>query len=173
MDLRSRFVSLFRPLRLFLVLALLTPGAALAADAKLGALEIHHPWARPTTGSTGAAYFTITNTGTADDALLRAEAAVAPKVQIHTMTMDGMVMRMRELDRLALPAGQTVAAAPGGIHIMLIGLKAPLVRGDTFSMTLVFEKAGSVDVTVDVQTPEEARKSQSGASDMPGMKDMH
>lgn len=173
MDLRSRLVSLFRPLPLLLVLALLAPGAAVAADAKAGALEIHHPWARPTTGGTGAAYFTITNTGTADDALLRIETSAAPKAQIHTMTMDGMVMRMRELDRLALPAGQTVAAAPGGIHIMLIGLKAPLVRGDTFSMKLVFEKAGSVDVTVDVQTPEEMRKAGSDTGGMPGMEGMH
>lgn len=148
---------------------------ALAQDYKLGSLDIHHPWARPSAGQTGAAYFIIENKGKADDALVSVESGVADKVQIHDMTMDGMVMRMRRLEKLPLPAGQTVRVAPGGLHIMLIGLKAPLKDGDMFPMRLVFDKAGPIDVSAHVQTLEEMRKGEAkagmpaGMSDMPGM----
>lgn len=171
-----------RLLSVFLALVFLGFFAAPPAFAhayKLGTLDIHHPWARPAVGKTGAVYFVIKNSGTTADALVRVETDVAEKAQIHTMTMDGNVMRMRELDRLEIPAGQSVAVAPGGIHIMLIGLKAPLKAGDKFPMKLVFEKAGAVDVSVYVQTPEEMRKGEEqpsgsgGMEGMPGMEGMH
>ncbi|HEY4344893.1 MAG TPA: copper chaperone PCu(A)C [Parvibaculum sp.] len=145
---------------------LAAPGLAAAHEYKLGSLEIGHPWARPSTGKTGAAYFTIKNNGAAEDTLTGVEADISAKVQIHDMEMDGTIMRMRKLDKLALPAGQTVKVAPGGLHVMLIGLKAPLKDGDKFPMRLTFAKAGSVDVSVDVQTPEKA------AAGMPGMDQM-
>lgn len=126
-------------------------GAAQAQDYKLGTVEIANPWARPSTGKTGAAYLTLTNQGTSDDALVSAESDAAAKVQIHDTTMDGNIMRMRKLDSLPLPAGQTVKVTPGGVHIMLIGLAKPLVEGDTLAMRLVFAKAGQIDISVPVQ----------------------
>lgn len=171
------------PLRsLALALALLggvvlSAGPALAHSYKLGSLDIHHPWARPTTGNTGAAYFEIANAGKSDDTLIAIESDVARSVELHTTIMDGTVMRMRKLDRLPLPAGKTVKAAPGGLHIMLVGLKAPLKDGDQFPMRLVFEKAGRIEVSVHVQTPEEMRRGEMkgtpSPTDRPGMGDMH
>ncbi|MEN6541547.1 copper chaperone PCu(A)C [Parvibaculum sp.] len=178
-SLPAHFARLGRALAVLMCLGVFAAPAAFAHAYKAGALDIHHPWARPTTGQTGAVYFVLKNGGTTDDALLRVETDVADKAQIHTMTMDGTVMRMRELDKLDIPAGKTVAVAPGGIHVMLIGLKAPLKSGDKFPMKLVFEKAGSVEVSVYVQTPEEMRKGEenasggAGMSDMPGMEGMH
>jgi len=83
--------------------------------------------------------------------LLSATTAVAAAVQMHTMAMDGDVMTMREVDAVDLGAGQTVEFKPGGFHLMLMGLKAPLKLGDKFPMTLRFEKAGKVEVMVHVQ----------------------
>jgi copper(I)-binding protein len=164
----SRFLTATAAIALgLLVSGLFAPGLARADSYSAGALKIDHPWARPSMGKTGAAYFTIENSGASDDALTAVEAGVADKVQIHDTTMEGNVMRMRKLDALALPAGQTVKVAPGGIHIMLIGLKAPLTKGETFPMRLVFEKAGAIDVSVSVETPGEGEES------MPGMGGMH
>jgi copper(I)-binding protein len=155
--------------RIFAALFVLAAAAFAAAPAsaqeyKLGTLVIEHPWARPSAAETGAAYFVIHNKGDAADALLRVETDAARQAEIHDMMMDGTVMRMRKLDKLEIPAGKSVSVAPGGLHIMLIGLKAPLKAGDEFSARLVFEKAGSVDVSVQVQTPEEKSKDTHGMS---------
>jgi copper(I)-binding protein len=152
-----------------LMLAVGLTGAAAIAQAQdydQGTLTISNAWARPSAVKTGAVYFTLTNHGTADDALIRVEGDVAEKVQIHEMKMDGMVMRMRKLDRLPVPAGKVVEVAPGGTHIMLIGLAAPLVEGHSFPLTLVFDKAGSVEITVPVRSAADAA---SGAKPMSGM----
>lgn len=117
----------------------------------VGNIEVVHPWARPSTVKTGATYFQLINKGKSDDALMEVKGDVADKIEVHTMTMDNNIMRMRKVDRLALPAGKTVAIEPGGLHIMLIGLKKPLVVGEKFPLHLVFEKAGGVDVVVHVQ----------------------
>ena len=135
--------------------------ATLAASAhsyKLGEIDIDHPNARPTVAgqSVGAGFMTLVNKGGADR-LLSAKTAVAASVQMHSMSMDGNVMKMRQLDALELPAAQTVELKPGAFHLMLVGLKAPLKAGDTFPMTLKFEKAGEVVVTVNVETPEPAK----------------
>lgn len=162
--------SSFRPIAigvLLLAACLGATGPALADDYKLGSLAILHPWARPSTGKTGAAYFTIENSGKADDALIAVETSVAAKAEIHTMTMEDMVMRMRKLDRLPLPGSQTVKVAPGGLHVMLIGLTAPLKVDDRFPLRLIFEKAGSIEVSVHVETPEKAGGGMSGMGHMP------
>ena len=135
--------------------------ATLAASAhsyKVGSIDIDHPNARPTAAgqSVGGGFMTFVNKGAADR-LLSATTAVAASVQVHSMTMDGNVMKMRQLDALELPAGQTVELKPGAYHLMLVGLKAPLKAGDTFPMTLKFEKAGEVVVTVNVEQPEPAK----------------
>jgi hypothetical protein len=95
---------------------------------------------------------TITNTGAAADRLVSASSPAAGKVEIHEMSMQDNIMKMRELPRgLPIEAGKTVSLSPGGYHLMLLGLKAPLKKGDKITVTLNFEKAGKVDVTLDVE----------------------
>src|SRR5258708_28829090 len=130
----------------FFVLAALP---ALAHDYKLGALEISHPWTRatPPTAQAGGGFLVLTNTGTTPDRLVAVKSPAADKAEIHEMKMDGNVMRMRELDKgLEIPPGATVELKPGGFHIMFMGLKAPFAKDTKVPLTLVFEKAGSIDV---------------------------
>lgn len=173
----SSFGRITAPLSALLLVALALFGGASAQahEYKAGALSVEHPWARPSAAQTGAAYFVIRNEGKEDDTLLRIESDVARTVQVHEMKMEGTIMRMRAVERLVVPAGGSVALTPGGLHVMLIGLKAPLKDGDRFPMKLVFEKAGAVEVSTYVQTPEEMRKEEHGAGgmgNMPGM-EMH
>ncbi|MBC8055378.1 MAG: copper chaperone PCu(A)C [Rhizobiales bacterium] len=121
---------------------------------KLGDIDIGHPYARATVPGqpTGGGYLKLDNKGR-DDKLLSARAAVSASVELHSMRMEGDVMRMRQVEGIALPAGQKVALEPGGLHIMFVGLKAPLKVGDKFPMTLKFEKAGEVEVIVNVEAP--------------------
>jgi periplasmic copper chaperone A len=136
------------------LLLVLLPDLALGADYKLGPLEINHPWARATapTAPAGGGFLSITNKGTTPDRLIAIRSTVAQQSQLHEMKMEGNIMRMRELDHgLAIPAGATVTLAPGGYHVMLIGLKTPLKQGSRVPVTLVFEKAGSIDIELDVQ----------------------
>lgn len=114
-------------------------------------ISVTGAWARPTTGKTGAAYLDIGNAGAEADRLVAVTSPVAPDAQIHDMQMDGTIMRMRKLDGLDIPAGGHVAIAPGGTHIMLIGLAAPLVEGDRIALHLTFEKAGAMDVMAEVR----------------------
>jgi copper(I)-binding protein len=135
---------------LFAVLAL----PALALDYKLGAIEIGQPWARatPSTAEAGGGFLAITNTGTTLDRLIAVKSPAADKVEIHEMKMDGNVMRMREVEKgIEIPPGATVELKPGGFHIMFMGLKAPFAKDAKVPATLVFEKAGSIDVELLVQ----------------------
>ena len=120
-----------------------------------GALKIDHPWARPTLPGqrTGAGYLSIHNTGSTADRLLGGSTPAAAAVEVHEMRMDGDVMRMRELKTLELPPGKPVTLAPGGLHLMLTGLKAPLKIGDKLSVKLRFEKAGEVELVFQVENP--------------------
>jgi periplasmic copper chaperone A len=145
-------MTLFRLMITLLVVTLLAGGAQ-AHDYKLGTLEIGHPWARatPPTAPAGGGYLTITNTGTAPDRLVGIKSPAAATIQVHEMKMEGNVMRMREVEGgLEIPAGATVTLAPGGVHLMMMGLKAPLKQGERVPLTLVFEKAGSIDVELAV-----------------------
>ena len=139
-------------------------GAASAHDYKAGAIAIGHPYARATAAGqpTGGGFLKLANGG-ADDKLLSATAGVSASVELHEMKMEGDVMRMRQVDGIALPAGKSVELRPGGFHIMFVGLKAPLKAGDKFPMKLKFEKAGEVEVTVNVEAP-------GAAAAMDGMK---
>ncbi|HTE35053.1 MAG TPA: copper chaperone PCu(A)C [Reyranella sp.] len=126
---------------------------AAAHDYTLGSLKIGHPWARatPPTAPSGGGFLTVTNTGTTADRLVSAASPAAGQVQIHEMKMDGTIMRMRELENgLEIPPGATVALAPGGLHLMMMGLKAPLKEATRVPVTLVFEKAGKIDVELQV-----------------------
>jgi copper(I)-binding protein len=100
----------------------------------------------------GAAYLAVSNAGSEADRLLGARSGVAARVELHTHANDNGVMRMRPLDGgIEVPAGGTAALAPGGDHIMLMDLKAPLAEGDSFPLTLVFERAGEITVDVKVK----------------------
>ncbi|MDP1960579.1 MAG: copper chaperone PCu(A)C [Reyranella sp.] len=142
-----------RRLSLAAAIALLAVPAA-AHDYKLGTLEISHPWTRatPATAQSGGGFLTITNKGTMPDRLVAARSGASDRVEIHEMKMDGNVMRMRELEKgLEIPAGATVMLKPGGFHIMFMGLKAPFAKDAKVQVTLVFEKAGSLDIALDVE----------------------
>ena len=122
-----------------------------AAGYRAGDISIIDPHARPTVPGQpgGAAYVTLENTGGSADRLVGVTSPVARSAEIHTMRMDGDVMRMREAGELPLPPAAKVEMKPGmGYHIMLIGLKQPLQAGATFPITLTFEKAGKVEVPV-------------------------
>jgi periplasmic copper chaperone A len=123
----------------------------LTAAAQAGDVQIKDAWARATPGGaqTAAAYVTIEST--AGDRLTGASTPAAQKAELHSMTMDGNVMKMRQVDAIDLPAGQAVTLKPGGYHIMLTGLAQPLKEGQSFPLTLTFAKAGTQDVTVTVQ----------------------
>ena len=126
---------------------------ASAALAQNNQLEVSNAWARATPGKaeTGAAYLTI-QSPTADR-LLSVSSPVAKKAELHTMSMEGMVMKMRPLAGPDIPAGQPVTLKPGGEHIMLEHLDAPLREGQSFPLTLTFEKAGTRTVTVAIEKP--------------------
>jgi len=130
---------------------------AAARDYKVGAIQIQHPWARPTSAGAqvGGGYMTLVNTGKTPDRLLDGSTPAARTFEIHEMSMAGGIMKMRRLDQgLALAPGATVALKPGGYHIMLIGLSKPLKLGEKVPATLRFEKAGEVKVEFTVEQPQ-------------------
>ena len=114
-------------------------------------LEVSNAWARATAAKAenGAAYLTILSP--TPDRLLSASSPAAKQTELHTLEMAGMVMKMRPVAGLDIPAGQPVALKPGGEHIMLIGLQQPLREGQSFTLTLNFEKAGARTVSVAVE----------------------
>ena len=145
---------MFRNKRNVFIAATLLASAAWAQDYKLGSLEISQPWTRATapTAKAGGGFVTITNKGTTPDRLIAARSTASAKSEIHEMKMDGNVMRMRELDKgVEIPPGATVTLKPGGYHIMFMELKAPFAKDAKVPVTLVFERAGSIDVPFTVQ----------------------
>jgi periplasmic copper chaperone A len=134
--------------------SLLLAGAAIAQTvAPPSQIEVKDAWARATPGKAenGAAYLTIVSP--ASDRLTGVSTPIAKQAELHNMTMDGGVMKMRPLADVDLPANQPVTLKPGGVHIMLMGLNRPLKPGDSFALTLSFEKAGKREVTVAVGKP--------------------
>ncbi len=128
---------------------------AQAHEFRIANIKIAHPYARSTApGQTnGGAFLSLENAG-ADDRLLSVDATeVASSAELHQMAMEGDVMRMRQLDAIDVPTGKPVSLRPGSLHVMLLGLKAPLKEGGKFAMKLRFEKAGEVTVTVHVEKP--------------------
>jgi copper(I)-binding protein len=128
---------------------------------KVGELDIAHPFAIATVqGQTvGGVFFKhIENKGSSPDRLIAASVskAVAERTELHTMNTENDVMRMRQVKAIELPAKKTVSMTRGllkdGYHVMLMGLKAPLKVGDKLPLKLTFEKAGDVEVIVNVET---------------------
>ncbi len=154
-----------RSLALISVFCLALIGAAQAQSA--ADIAISHAWARatPSSAHNGAVYLEIVNHGKDDDRLTGASTPAAAKAELHTTLNDNGVMKMRPLDSVPVKAGGSAAFKPGGMHIMLVGLAHPLTAGESFPLTLTFQKAGAMTVTVMV------RKPGAGApGDMPGMK---
>jgi len=123
--------------------------SAQAADYDVGSIHIAQPWARatPKGASSGAGYMTITNKGTAPDRVSCVSSDASAQCQIHSMTMDGGVMKMRPVEGgLEIKPGQTVTLEPGGFHVMFVNLAHPLQQGQTVKATLKFDQAGTVDV---------------------------
>lgn len=149
MSLRNALFALLAAL--FLIPATTLPSHA--EEVTAGPLTIAEPWARASAGRAraGAAFMTIANAGTEADRLVAAAAAVSEVVELHTHVKDGDVMRMRQVEAIDVPAGETTALQPGGLHVMFIGLHDPLEEGETFPVTLTFEHAGDVTVTVTVK----------------------
>jgi copper(I)-binding protein len=132
-----------------LTCALLIADNARAADYNVGPIHISDPWARatPKGASSGAAYMTIANSGTASDRVNCVSSDISAQCQIHTMTMDNGVMKMRPVEGgLEIKPGETVTLKPSGLHMMLMDLKHALKQGDTVEATLQFDKAGTVKV---------------------------
>jgi periplasmic copper chaperone A len=127
---------------------------AAAQPHQAGSIEVVNPWSRATPkGATVAAgYATLRNNGTTPDRLIGGSTEAGKRVEIHAMEMDQGVMRMRELKNgLEIKPGQTVELKPGSFHLMFVDLKWPLQKGDRIKGTLVFERAGKVDVDYAVE----------------------
>lgn len=130
------------------------PSRAQPHEFTSGALTIDRPWSRPTIGNApnSAAYLKIINSGDTSDTLMGVKSDVASRVELHMVKMEGSVMRMRAVKGgIAVPANASVELKPGGFHIMLMGLSRKLTAGDTFDLTLQFERQGEVPVQVKVE----------------------
>jgi copper(I)-binding protein len=141
-------------------LALMLASPASAAD-----IEVTAPFARATAGSAqaGAAFMTLKNMSARDDELVSASSPVANSAELHTHLMEGDIMRMREVPSIDVPAGGSVSMQPGGLHVMLMGLKQPLRQGEVFPLTLTFANAGPITVEIPVK----------GVSEMPPPEHKH
>jgi copper(I)-binding protein len=139
-----------RKLALALLLTVST-GIAIAHDYKAGSLTIEHPYTTATPGSNAAAYLTVRNDGAEADRLIGAKGDLAASVELHTSSDASGAMQMRQVEAIDIPAGQSVSLKPGGDHIMLIGLTAKLTENGMVPLTLVFEKAGEVQVELDIE----------------------
>jgi periplasmic copper chaperone A len=128
--------------------------AGAPATVKAGSLTIEQPWSRatPAGAKVGGGYLRITNTGKESDRLIGGSFPLASKVEVHEMSMQDNVMRMKPVEGgLEIKPGASVELKPGGFHLMLMDLKEPLKEGQTFKGTLVFEKAGTVNVEYTVR----------------------
>ena len=148
--------------KLFVVLAAAVFVAAPPAFAQ--SVKVENAWARATVPGqkTGSGYVDLTSA--ADAALVAAGSPLAERAELHSMTMDGGVMRMRALPRVELPAGKTVKLAPGGLHVMLVDLKQPLKAGDKVPVTLSVQSSGTSLTTLKLEVPVRAADAGNAAS---------
>ena len=135
------------------VLAVLgTAVPAQAHEEKTGDITIVHPWSRPAAqGQNGVIYLDIHNRGTADDRLVAVSTPLATKVELHQSTMEDGIHRMEKVESIVVPAGGTVELAPGGLHVMLVGLKFMLMAEETIPVTFTFERSGAITTGVAVE----------------------
>ena len=152
-----------------LLKTLLLPAAlaavVLARPVVAADISVQDPFARASAGmaQAGAAFMTLKNTSAVNDQLVAASTPVSATAELHNHIKEGDVVRMRQVPSIEVPAGGSVALQPGGLHVMLLGLKQPLREGETFPLTLTFAHAGAVTVEVPV-------KSAGEMAPMPGLK---
>jgi len=127
--------------------------AASAHDYAVDSLRIDHPFARatPPGAKAGGVFVTVENTGVRPDRLLRVSTPMAGVAELHAMSIDAGVMRMRGVAALDVGPGEKLQLKPGGYHVMLSELRQPLKVGDKFPLTLTFQNAGAVEVSVWVE----------------------
>ncbi len=127
--------------------------AAQAHDYSVGNLAIGHPWSRPTAQGmpTGVAYLSITNKGRQQDTLISASTPAAARVEFHRTSFESGMARMRPAGVLVIQPNATLTAEPGGLHLMLVDLKAPLVAGTSVPLVLQFKSAGEITVQLTVE----------------------
>lgn len=143
--------------RLGLSLLALTFATAVAAE-----VHVDDPWVRATVGGQQASGAFMTLTSTSDARLVAVQAPIAGVAEIHEMTLEDNIMRMRAIDALALPAGKPVALSPGGYHLMLLELKGPLKTGEHVNLTLIVEDKDGKREEVEVRAPVRALAGGSG-----------
>lgn len=149
----------------FALAALLTAATpALAQHAGSHGVELSDAWARASPGAAkmGAAYVTLHNPGKTADRLVGASAPVADSIELHMVQKDGDILRMRPTSAIEVGPGATTKLEPGGYHLMLMGLKAPLKNGDRFPLQLRFEHAGTETVEVKVGPSVDAPQGRAG-----------
>lgn len=133
--------------------AVLTAGVLLSSNAYADGIEIENPWSRASAGraGTGAVFMEIRNSGDTRDRLVAASTPVAANVELHNHIREGDVMKMRPVEAVEIPAHGSATLKPGSYHVMLFGLHAPLKRGESFPVSLTFERSGTVQVEVSIQ----------------------
>ncbi len=137
-------------LSLVLLVGAACGGGTPAGSARIGDVQVTNATARATTDDVSALYFTVDNGGQEADALVSASSDSATMVHLMSTAMEGMSMQMREVARIEVPAGGRVELAPGGYHVMLMGVARPLKVGERIELTLKFERAGTVRLRVPV-----------------------
>jgi periplasmic copper chaperone A len=143
----------------------LVASGAVAHEFKVGAIDIGHPWSRPTPEGADIAggYLTITNKGRTADRLIGGSSPAASRIEVHEMTTVDGVTKTRPIENgLEIKPGQKVELKPGSYRILLFGLKQPLDLGQKVKGTLLFEKAGSVDIVYNIEENPEALKGAAG-----------
>jgi periplasmic copper chaperone A len=140
-------------MRWLAAILLLAFGAALAHNHEKGEIQVRHPWSRatPPGAKVAVAYMEIRNSGSQPDRLLAISTKVAQRVEMHVSQREGEVMKMRQVKAFEIPARESYALRPGGSHLMLVDLAQPLKKGERFTMTLRFERAGEVEIELEVQ----------------------
>jgi copper(I)-binding protein len=139
----------------FLVTIAIGLGLALSAHAQTSGsstIVVEQAWARatPNGAKTGAIYMTLLNKGTADDRLLGASTAMAEEIQFHSEVNENGMVKMRRLSSITVHPGTAITLKPNAIHAMMIGLREPMKKGQSFPLTLQFEKAGGITITVPI-----------------------
>lgn len=140
-------------MRRLLLCAALAASAALAHNHDKGDIQVHHPWSRatPPGAKVGVGYMEIRNRGAQADRLVSASTPAAKRVELHVTEHHGEVAKMRQRKAFEIPAGERLMLTPGGAHLMLVDLAAPLKKGERFKVRLQFERAGDLEVEMEVQ----------------------
>jgi copper(I)-binding protein len=159
--------NIFRVFVVSVAAAACAATGAAAHEYKVGAIDIGHPWSRPTPKDANIAggYLTITNKGKTADRLIGGSSPVANQIEVHEIVdVDGMAKTRPVANGIEIKPGKTVELKPGALRIVLLGLKEPLQVGQKVKGTLVFEKAGPVEIVYNVEEKPEASNTTSGSA---------